>query len=435
MTKRFTSWGGAVASTERVVDLTTDLALVDLEGPCLVHGLGRSYGDVAMLDQGTIINGRAMQTIRSFDPDRGVIVCDAGCDLEMIIEHVAPAGWMLPVIPGTRFVTIGGAIANDIHGKNHHRRGSFGDHVRWFRLRRSDGSEVVCSADEHADMFAATIGGLGLTGVIIDAEIQLMKIPSTQIAYEEVKTGDLSETLAILARMDDQYEFTVAWIDLLCAHEHRGRGIVSGGDHVAAPTTQARVFSPAGLHWLAHAGRPFLKRTMARIGNAVRYASRPKQRIGVTDLQTFFHPLDAVASWNKVYGPRGFFQYQCVIPHEGGEHCLNTIFNTFDTWKVPIYLAVLKHFGPSRSHGMLSFPMEGITVALDLPNTGEAALRAMDACDQIVHANGGRVYLAKDARLSSEMFHRMYPNVERFINYVDPKMSSMMWKRIQGRTT
>lgn len=432
MKRRITSWGGGSATPSRIVDLAPQFAFNETHAPYLVHGMGRSYGDVALLDHGTVINARAMSSIHAFDAEKGILRCDAGCDLEAVIEYVAPFGWMVPVIPGTRFVTIGGAIANDIHGKNHHRRGSFGDHVRSLTLMRSDGVVLTCSRTENEALFGATIGGLGLTGVILQVDLALMKIPSTQIAYVDVKTNSLTETLAVLAEMDVKHEFSVAWIDLLCGRQQRGRGIVSGGDHTEAPTTAARVFSPPGTRTIATIGRQLLYRPIMRAGNAARYAMRPRHRTGTTDFQTFFHPLDALADWNLVYGSRGFFQYQFVVPMEGGEHSLNAIFDLFETWKVPIYLAVVKHFGPSRSPGMLSFPMEGITVALDLPNVGEAALRAMDACDAIVHAKGGRVYLAKDARLSSHMFRLMYPMTERFIAHIDPMMSSRMWTRLQG---
>jgi FAD/FMN-containing dehydrogenase len=431
---RYRSWGGGVAKAERSVDLDASLVLDGTHAPYLVHGLGRSYGDVALLDHGTMINGRAMQRLISFDIETGVLQCEAGCDLGTILEQVLPHGWTMPVIPGTRFVTVGGSIANDIHGKNHHRRGSFGRHVRWFRLLRSDGTVHMCSSTENAALFQATIGGLGLTGVILDAEIQLVRAASPMIDAIDRKTRDLAHTLAALQECDVDHEFTVAWVDLLCSRRHRGRGVVSGGDHASASTAVAssRIFSTPKFGSLTPAARPFMIPSAVRVGNAVRYHGRSTEARHTISFQTFFHPLDAVDNWNAAYGPRGFHQYQFVIPFSGGEQILNTIFDTLEHHNVPIYLAVIKRFGNHPSPGMLSFPHEGITVAMDVPEQGHRTREALDRCDEIVMSASGRIYAAKDRRVSGATFRAMYPNYTTFFEHLDPRMSSAWWERING---
>ncbi|MFZ2852885.1 MAG: FAD-binding oxidoreductase [Rhodocyclaceae bacterium] len=398
-------------------------ALPTLDGALLPYGNGRSYGDVCLNGGGTLLHTRGLDHLISFDAENGRLVCEAGVLLADILDVFVPRGWFLPVTPGTRFVTVGGAIANDVHGKNHHGAGTFGRHVLRFELLRSDGSRRVCSATENADWFAASIGGLGLTGLITWAEIALKRIPGPAMAVENTRFSGLGEFFALDAAAAARNEYTVAWIDCLAATP---RGIFMAGDHadagdVALPGSKPRTFP------LTPPISPINALTL-RAFNAA-YYHRPLPAKALTHYAPYFYPLDGILHWNRLYGRQGFYQYQCALPN-GAHDALAEILRSIAGSGQGSFLAVLKAFGDLQSPGLLSFPMPGMTLALDFPNRGEATLALFDRLDAIVGAVGGRLYAAKDARMDGEFFRRGYPRLDEFSGFVDAKFSSDFWRRV-----
>ena len=425
-----TSWGRypRLSPALRLTVADRAAALPAATGSILTYGNGRSYGDSCQNEGGTLLLARGLDRFIHFDPDNGRLRCEAGVLFDDILRLIVPAGWFLPVTPGTRFVTVGGAIANDVHGKNHHRAGSFGRHVRCLELLRSDGSRRVCSAIEHAELFAATIGGLGLTGLITWAEIQLTRIPSPWLSVESLRFRNLDEFFAINDASTAQYDYTVAWIDCLAPTGQRGRGLYSRGNFVGgladgprAPRRSLRApFTPP----FPLVGGPGLK-----LFNSA-YFHRPLKRHALSHYQPFFYPLDAIGDWNRLYGPRGFVQHQCVLPPEGTKAALTELLDVIAASGTGSFLVVLKTFGELASPGVLSFARPGVTLALDFPFRGDATLRLLDRLDAIVAEAGGAVYPAKDARMSAAHFRRFFPNWSTFSTHVDPAFSSSFWRRV-----
>jgi FAD/FMN-containing dehydrogenase len=364
----------------------------------------------------------------SFDEVSGVLECEAGVLLSEIIDFALPRGWFPPVTPGTAFVTVGGAIANDVHGKNHHRAGSFGNHVLDFELLRSDGSVLQCSATHNRDWFAATVGGLGLTGAIRRARLRLRRVPGPWIRGDSRRFGSIDEFFAIAAKSDSDYEYTVAWIDCAAAGRRLGRGIFMRGNH--APDGDA---SPRSLRL-----RMPLTPPLSLVNGATLYAfnqlyyRRPaaEQRDALWHYRPFFYPLDGILEWNRMYGPRGFFQYQCAVPDQGAAEALNEMLRRIARSGLGSFLVVLKTFGRVPSLGMLSFPRPGATLALDFPNRGGRTLALLESLDEITRSVGGAVYPAKDARMSGASFRQYFPGWREFAGYVDPRFSSSFWRRV-----
>lgn len=399
--------------------------------PLLPTGCGRSYGDSCLNDGGALIDATGLDRFIELSPD-GILRCEAGVTLAEILDLVVPRGWCLPVVPGTRWVTVGGAIANDIHGKNHHRVGTFGTHVTRFELVRSTGEHLLCSPASNPDLFAATIGGLGLTGLIVWAELRLQRVPGPGIEEERIRFENLDQFFAIAAD-DASHEYTVAWVDCLSRGRRLARGIYFRGAHhtqpaewkplAVAPRVRVPIDAPAAL----------LNRLTLRAFNALQYhrtSRRPRRR--AVPLGTFFFPLDAIGDWNRLYGHRGFVQYQCVVPDTtGGETLREILARVAGSREVP-GLAVLKRFGPARSPGLLSFPRPGLTLAVDLPFGGRSTLELLENLDLVVRRAGGAVYPAKDARMSGESFRSFYPAWSTFARQVDPGFSSSFWRRVNG---
>lgn len=436
MAKSFESWGRyPVAQPSTVADLawTQDLDLQRLRGPVLAYGKGRSYGDVCLNGDGTLLAMEQCSRIRSFDRERGVITAEAGLTIQELLRVVVPHGWFVPVTPGTKYVTLGGAIANDVHGKNHHRVGTFGCHVLAFTLVRTDGSTLACTPTTHADMFAATIGGLGLTGVITTVTLQLIPIASRMIDEESIKARSLREVIDLTIASDDAWDYTVSWIDVLATGRSLGKGLVLRGNFstvhdgtLTAPWKEPLLRIPfEGPTWL-------LSKPTIALFNTVWY----RKQIGRMhrrhiDLEPFFYPLDAVDRWNLLYGRRGMMQYQCVVPLDGGEDAMRRILSTMQSGGISSFLAVLKMFGNVRSPGIMSFPRPGLTLTLDMPIGGKRMFDALDRCDAIVHDMGGRIYPAKDARVHGAMFRAMYASeLKAFQPFIDPGMSSTFWRRV-----
>jgi FAD/FMN-containing dehydrogenase len=408
-----------------------DESLPDLNGrTCLPFGLGRTLGDSCLNDGGTLLECTGLDRMIAFDPDSGVIRCEAGVTFAEILDFAVPRGWFLPTTPGTKFVTVGGAIANDVHGKNHHRVGTFGCHVTAFELLRSDGQRLRCSSSENADWFAATIGGLGLTGLITWAEFKLHRIAGPMIAEESVKFGNLEEFLAISQQSDNEFEHSVSWLDCLATGESLGRGIFMRG-RSAADSGDGKGRSTRTLAVPVDMPAFLLNRYTMKAFNTL-YYNRQRARIVRRNVHYdhFFYPLDAILHWNRIYGRRGYFQYQFVVPFSQGNNAVREILTQISFSGRGTFLAVMKAFGSIKSPGLLSFPRPGLTLALDFPNDGDGVLRLFDELDQVVLAAGGRLYPAKDSRMSAEMFQASYPEWREFSAFIDPAFSSSFWRRV-----
>jgi FAD/FMN-containing dehydrogenase len=397
-------------------------------GSLLPFGLGRSYGDSCLNGGRELLECRRLDRVLGFDESTGVVRCEGVVSLAYLIEIFLPKGWFPPVTPGTSYVTVGGAIANDVHGKNHHCAGSFGAHVRRIALCRSDSALIVCDADENPDLLHATIGGLGLTGVVAWADIQLKRVDGPWIDNESVPFSSLAAFLDLTHESNDRFEYTVAWLDGFAGKNVRG--IFFRGNHASGGPRNFRrkrgpsvPFAPPG--WI-------LNRWSVRGFNTAYYAlHRLRKGAARESYDAFFYPLDSIRHWNLLYGPQGFLQYQCVIPQrhlDAFEELLERIARS----GMGSFLGVLKQFGSAPPAGMLSFPRPGLTIALDFPMRGKRTLDLMRSFDEIVRQSGGALYPAKDARMSPAMFETSYPHWRSFLPYLDPKMSSSFWRRVTG---
>jgi decaprenylphospho-beta-D-ribofuranose 2-oxidase len=380
----------------------------------LARGLGRAYGDAALNAGGAVLDMTALSGIHSFDPAAGVVTVGAGTSLETVVSAVAPHGWFPPVVPGTRWVTVGGAIAADVHGKNHHVDGGFARFVERFTLMAPDGDVREISRTEHPETFDATAGGMGLTGVILAATLRLAPLPSGLVREEIRRVEDLDAMLARMAADDDEHRYSVAWVDAAARGKRLGRGLLLRGEHAGAeeaggaalaslapPRVRAPRMVPAGL-----LGTP----TVTAF-NALWYLVKPRTaRHGLTPLAGYFWPLDGVRGWNRLYGRDGLIQYQCVVP-PGAEFVLRDILAAGRNAGAVSPLAVLKRLGASE--GPLAFPMEGWTLALDLPAAPRLG-RLLDEFDARVAAAGGRIYLAKDSRIRPDALAAMYPRLDEW---------------------
>jgi FAD/FMN-containing dehydrogenase len=395
----------------------------------LPFGNGRSYGDSCLNVGGALLQTRALDRFIHFDRETGVLACEAGVLLAEILQLVVPAGWFLSVVPGTSFVTVGGAIANDVHGKNHHHAGSFGCYVRSFELLRSDGTRLTCSPAENPEWFAATIGGLGLTGVITCAELQLRRISGPYLDVDTIRFSHLDEFFNLCDESERDFEYTVAWIDCLGRGKHLGRGLLQRANHGATRTA-----APAASRRLSVPFPPpisLVNGLSLRAFNTVYYHRQWERQKRTSDyFQRFFFPLDGILHWNRLYGPTGFYQYQCVIPNAVGRDATAELLETIALSGLGSFLAVLKRFGSVGSPGMLSFPRQGVTLALDFPNKGESVKRLFEALDRIVSEAGGTLYPAKDGRMPGALFRSGYPRWQQFSHYIDPASSSSFWRRV-----
>jgi FAD/FMN-containing dehydrogenase len=424
------SWGrypkATPAKVARLTDRNAPLPNTDL--PTLVFGNGRSYGDVCLNNGGQLLLGRSLDRFIAFDAETGVLRAEAGVLLSEILDIVVPKGWFLPVTPGTRFVTLGGAVANDVHGKNHHRAGTFGHHVRALELVRSDGSRRVCSPTENAEWLAATVGGLGLTGLITWVEIQLRAIQGPWIQAESRRFANLREFFHCSEASDRDHEFTVAWVDCAARGEQLGRGVFLSGDFA---TTSAGAGKPPKAHGALDVplSPPFslINQLSLKAFNAL-YFRKPEGNF-LTHYAPFFYPLDSIGHWNRVYGPKGFLQYQCVLPPANAEQSLQTLLTLIAASGQGSFLAVLKRFGSKAPIGMLSFPREGFTIALDFPLLGPRTLSLLDRLDAVVLDAGGTIYPAKDARMTPAIWAAQADQRARFRPFVDPAFRSSFSER------
>jgi FAD/FMN-containing dehydrogenase len=412
---------------EDAVDL---LAQLEAGGytPTLPFGMGRSYGDSCLAVSDHVLVTRGMDRLIAADWESGVMRAQAGLTLAALIELALPRGWFPQVTPGTKFVTLGGAVANDVHGKSHHVTGTFGRHVRRIRLLRSDEGLVECSPTVRPELFAATVGGLGLTGIILDVELQLRRVTSSDIVQRSICFGNLDEFFSLSSEYDHMHEYTVAWVDCLSSGKRVGRGHYWAGDHAKdgrlAPEAPGRLSMPFdppislinGFSLHAFNTLYYHRQLRKIVDSRVSYGP-------------FFYPLDGILDWNRLYGKQGFQQYQCVIPRANGKEAITAIMAEIARSGTGSFLAVLKQCGDIVSPGLLSFPLPGVSLALDFPQR-EANTALFTKLDALVHEADGRLYPAKDAHMQAEHFKRAYPAWTEVERLRDPRLLSRFWKRV-----
>ncbi|HEV7467210.1 MAG TPA: FAD-binding oxidoreductase [Candidatus Dormibacteraeota bacterium] len=415
-------WGRTAPSRARVAEPRAEeevdaLMAAPPRRGLIARGLGRSYGDAAQNAGGAVVLCTGLDRLHRLDLERGLVTAGGGVSLDRLMRLLLPLGWFVPVTPGTRQVTVGGAVAADIHGKNHHRDGGFGAHVRSLRLR-TPAATLTVSPELRPDLFWATVGGMGLTGVILEAEIRLQPVATSRIRVDTERARDLDDVLARMSSGDDAYQYSVAWIDCLARGGSLGRSVLTRGDHAEPGELPARQrrdpleFRPrtrlAAPPWVP----PGLLRPLAvRAFNEAWFRRAPALERGrVVPLAAFFHPLDGVDRWNLLYGPAGFVQHQLVVPF-GAEEVLRSALEQLSGAGAASFLAVLKRFG-AEGPGLLSFPRPGWTLALDIPVGDPGLGPLLDRIDEAVAAAGGRIYLAKDARLRPDLLPLMYPRLD-----------------------
>ena len=386
------------------------------KSPMLPQGNCRSYGDACLFDR--VVSTLSLNHLLSFDPATGILRAEAGITLDEIIRFALPRGWFLPVTPGTKSPTLGGCIAADVHGKNHHREGTISSFVVQLEMVLADGSQVCCSPRTHGDLFRATLGGMGLTGFIYAVALRLRKVSSAYIRTRSIKTLGLAETCAVLEETGQGYLYSVAWIDCRPRGGKSGRGLVILGNH--APADDLGSHTPLRLHAATKPSLPFhlprwaISRWSVRVFNEFYYHKQLRRsREALVHYDRFFYPLDAIGRWNRIYGRCGFLQYQFVVPLAGGGEIVKEVMRSIATCGMVPSLAVLKIFGP-RNGGLLSFPMPGYTMALDFQVGDGAIISRLRKLDELVLQAGGRIYLAKDAILERPNFEAMYPGLEEF---------------------
>lgn len=433
MEQQYSSFGRIVPAERQAIGL--DEASTRLHSgetavqTMLAVGNTRSYGDSCHNDVGTLVDTRDANRILSFDPDAGVLEAEPGIMLSDIIAHTGPHGFYPAVVPGTQFVTLGGSIANDVHGKNHHRRGTFGCHVLSIRVLRSDGKTYHCTRKQNSDLFGATIGGLGLTGLIISATIRLMRVSCLDINQSVIPFDNLDGFFDKVREADARNEYAVAWLDQLASGRAAGRGVLLTGNHAEDGTGDTE---RAGQKLTVPFQPPInlLTPSFLRVFNAAYYYGKSRQldRQRVAS-QSFFFPLDGLGHWNRLYGPRGLFQHQSVVPEEVARDALPELLATARKSGQASFLTVLKRFGDIVSPGLLSFPKPGFTLTLDFPNRGARTRELLDRLDRITIDAGGRVNPYKDARMSADVFQASFPGWERLEALRDPAFMSDFWRR------
>lgn len=384
------------------------------DGSVIARGQGRSYGDAAMSTQGLVMLSEKLNRTISFDEKSGLLKAEAGTTLAEIIETFVPRGWFPSVVPGTKFVSLGGCVAADIHGKNHHHAGTFGQHVTELAMVSADATRTVCSPEENPELFRATVGGMGLTGIITEVTLRLLPVESPYMIVQQTRAKDLEATLTMLEEENLDDDYTVAWIDCVAGGK-LGRSVLIRGHHATQSELPDRLkgnnANPRSRQFKLRFGFPAtaLNRFTMAAFNETFYAWQGRRKEAFIDtFERFFFPLDRIAHWNRMYGRQGFVQYQCVLPLAESERGLQTLMAELARSKRSSFLSVLKRFGP-EGPGLLSFPFEGHTLTLDFPVRDQGLFPFLDRLDDIVLQHGGRVYLAKDARMRAETFHAMYP--------------------------
>jgi decaprenylphospho-beta-D-ribofuranose 2-oxidase len=418
MIKRIANWGNypVVDSNEEsfVFDGQLD-TLIESGHPFIARGNGRCYGDASLANR--TISTLKYDKILSFDKTEGVFECQSGITLDHVLEVIVPVGWFLPVTPGTKFITIGGAVASDVHGKNHHIDGSFSNHIVDMDVVLASNKVITCSPTIHSDLFEATCGGMGLTGVISRVKFRLKKIETSYIRQKQIKAENLQELVELFAEYNE-FTYSVAWIDCLKKGRHFGRSILMLGEHAGVnDLDDSKKKEPLKLPKKKQINFPFsmpswvLNKLTVKAFNFLYYTKNFKKEINnIVSYEPFFYPLDAVLNWNRLYGKNGFIQYQFVLPLDAKQGLIN-ILNRISEEGLGSFLAVLKVFGKQES--IISFPKEGYTLALDFP-VRKGLFSFLDELDELVLQYNGRLYMSKDARMKPEMLKGGYPELEKF---------------------
>ncbi len=419
--ERLTGWGRTQPSVADVIDvagraeIATAIAGAGPRG-ALARGLGRSYGDAAQNGGGLVVRLQGSAADVVLDPDRSAATVPGGLSIDELLRVIVPRGFFVPVTPGTRFVTIGGAIASDIHGKNHHKDGSLGNHVTALQLLLADGAVVKIAPDCNPELFWATIGGMGLTGIVLSATIRLIPIETSRMSVDTDRLPDLDTLLAAMTDGDDNYRYSVAWVDLLARGKHLGRSVLTRGDHAVAAQLSAGddafAYDPRHLVSVPPFAPPsgVLSHPAVAAFNELWYRKAPRHREQeVQNIATFFHPLDGVGAWNRLYGSRGMVQYQFVVPMDREDVLVRAI-ELLSAERVACFLAIIKRFGPANP-APLSFPIPGWTLTLDASSAASGLPELFHQLDALVLDAGGRHYFAKDAHIGPEAVRRGYPRL------------------------
>ena len=403
----------------------------NMKNTVLPYAYGKSYGDSCLNEGGTLIDTKKLNKFIDLDEENSTITCQAGVTLKDVLNFITPKRYFLSVTPGTKHISVGGAIANDVHGKNHHKVGTFGSQTVRFELLRSNGDRLICSRQENPELFSATIGGLGLTGLITWAEFKIRKVSSPFIMMDSIKFDSIEEFFDINAQSDVDYDYTVSWVDLTASGSRLGRGLYNRGNHLditkhAEPVLKIKDSIPTFPF-----DYPFINPFTVQIFNILYYNKQfNKKQTSIVDYNPFFYPLDAVDKWNRAYGKNGFLQYQFVIPFDNVKPNLTNILKYISSTGLSSFLTVLKTFGDIKSPGMLSFPRTGVTMAVDFSYNGEKTLKILSDMNNMIKDYGGVLYPAKDAQMSAEDFWMFYPQAKEFSKYIDEKFSSSFRRRV-----
>jgi decaprenylphospho-beta-D-ribofuranose 2-oxidase len=435
MKKPISNWNNypVVEAKEISFDYAKDLTS-KLAQSSIPHGNGRCYGDASLSDD--VINTLRYDKILALDELHGTITCQSGILLSDLLQVIVPRGWFLPVTPGTKFITVGGAVASDVHGKNHHVDGAFSNQIVTMSVLTGTGETIVCSKTNHSDLFWATCGGMGLTGIVLEVTFRLKRIQSSHIRQKQIKAVNLDEVMALFDQNTDS-TYSVAWIDCLKTGDHFGRSILMLGEHAGTdetPTEHKLLAKEKSLLTVPfHFPSFVLNGYSVKLFNALFYAKNYRRELNsVVHYDGFFYPLDSILEWNKIYGKKGFVQYQFVLPIENSKKGLVDILKRINKMGMGSFLAVLKLFGDQDN--LISFPMKGYTLALDFP-IKKGLFEFLDELDQVVADYGGRIYLSKDARMKKEIFWKTYPHATEFqqiLKKYDPdyKFNSLLSKRL-----
>jgi len=427
------SWGNLYRFVQDTVALDWRTDPIPTKEPArkriLTVGNRRSYGDVCINEGGTVVDVTGLNKFICFNDETGVLRCEAGVTLWQVAKFAVPRGWFLPVTPGTGFVTVGGAVANDVHGKNHHVSGSFGCFVNSFGLRRSNEGELTCSDTENFPLFAATIGGLGLTGTITWVEFKLKPISKSLIAVESISYESYEEFLSLSSDSEKSHEYCVSWINCL---SKAGRGVFFRGNHSDKGHLDTSLDNRARtVPAIAGAGFPLVNQLSLKMFNYAYTRAHSGTRNYDETIAKFFYPLDSLLNWNRIYGRKGFYQFQCVVPYENAE-VLTGILAKISKDKQGSFLSVLKTMGSISSPAMLSFCRPGVTLALDFPNRGARTRKLLAELEEITVEANGAIYPAKDATMSADTFEKSFPKLTDFVQFIDPAYTSSFWQRVHG---
>ncbi len=420
---RLTGWGHWPAQT-CLVARPEKYANLPISQTTIARGQGRSYGDASLNNNGQVLLTERLNRLLSFDKNGGVIKAEAGTTLAEILNVIVPAGWFLPVIPGTQFVSLGGCVASDVHGKNHHHAGSFCQYVHEIEIITAENKYITCSATQNSAWFWATVGGMGLTGIIGTVTLKLIPIESAYLTVNHYATNNLAQTFEYLSNINFDSEYSVAWLDCASKNNQLGRGIIMNGYHTKVvdlpsekQTNPLKIAIKNNYNIPIQCPSWLLNKYLVKHFNNFYYNQQAKKSGPfITDYKSYFFPLDTINNWNRLYGKNGFTQYQCVLPLPTAFEGIKEILEKIQSYHIPIFLAVLKRFGESQ-RGLLSFPMPGYTLSLDIALAHPDVFELLHELDSIVIANAGRIYLAKDATLSPVNFRGMYAQYTDWLKY------------------